>query len=358
MATGRRLPSGSWRCQVYSHTDPSGKRHYASFTAPTKREAELAAAQFAALEDKKPQTITFGKALDEYIEIKSNVLSPSTIREYKGVRNRSVQSLMDIPVSRLTQVDIQRAINTEADNHAPKTVRNVYGLITAVLRLYRPTFVPRCNLPQKKQPEIYIPTELEIKKLMQAVSGTEMEIPVLLAAFGPMRRGEICALRSDNVSDGFVHVCENMVMDENNNYVIKAPKTLAGDRYIDFPDFVMAALEAKRKELYGDGNGRLVNLTPMALTHRFEHVVKNAGLPRFHFHSLRHYSASILHTMMSDEYIMQRGGWATDSTLKQVYRHALDDKAREANAKANAYFERISHEISHATKKTAQVRGL
>jgi len=52
MATAKKLSSGSWRCQVYDHTDENGKRHYKSFTSsdPTpkgKRVAEKMAADFA-----------------------------------------------------------------------------------------------------------------------------------------------------------------------------------------------------------------------------------------------------------------------------------------------------------------------
>ena len=46
MATAKKLPSGSWRCQVYDYTDANGKRHYTSFPAPTKKEAEYKGAQF------------------------------------------------------------------------------------------------------------------------------------------------------------------------------------------------------------------------------------------------------------------------------------------------------------------------
>ena len=69
MATAKKLPSGSWRCLVYSHSEPvfdkdgkpvldkngkqKQKRIYESFTSddPTKagkREAERQAAEFAA----------------------------------------------------------------------------------------------------------------------------------------------------------------------------------------------------------------------------------------------------------------------------------------------------------------------
>ena len=59
-----------------------------------------------------------------------------------------------------------------------------------------------------------------------------MEIPVLLAAFGPMRRSEICALTSDQIDGNIVHVDRAIVLNENYQWVIKKPKSYAGDRYI------------------------------------------------------------------------------------------------------------------------------
>ena len=64
-----------------------------------------------------------------------------------------------------------------------------------------------------------------------------------------------------------------------------------------------------------------------------------AGLPDMRFHDLRHYQASILHALgVPDAYIMQRGGWKTDSTLKRVYRHAMRDKQSEFDQIATDYF--------------------
>ena len=40
MATAKKLPSGKWRALLYDYTDAQGKRHYESFTADTKKEAE------------------------------------------------------------------------------------------------------------------------------------------------------------------------------------------------------------------------------------------------------------------------------------------------------------------------------
>ena len=48
MATAKKLPSGSWRCLIYTGKDENGKRQYKSFTADSKKEAEFLAAAFLA----------------------------------------------------------------------------------------------------------------------------------------------------------------------------------------------------------------------------------------------------------------------------------------------------------------------
>ena len=37
------LPSGNFRVLALDYTEPDGKRHYKSFTAPTKKEARMLA---------------------------------------------------------------------------------------------------------------------------------------------------------------------------------------------------------------------------------------------------------------------------------------------------------------------------
>ena len=238
---------------------------------------------------------------------------------------------MDIKLSRITQVLIQEAINMESIKHSPKTVRNTHGLISAVLSQYRPDLRLTTALPKKVRPDLYIPSDAEIKRLIEYASGTEMELPVLLAAFGPMRRGEISALTTDNISGNRVHVCKNMVLNENRQWIIKHPKSYAGDRFIDYPDFAAE----KRQGI----TGNITALNPNMITDRFLNVLKMADLPHFRFHDLRHYSASIQHALgIPDAYIMQRGGWQTDGVLKAVYRHTMSDRQTEMNDRANAHF--------------------
>lgn len=353
MATAKKLKSGSWRCLVYDCTDESGKRHYKSFTSDDpspkgKRKAELMAAEYA-LDKKNPKQnndyLALKDAYCNYIDSRSNVLSPSTIREYKLLINNSFTDLMDKNIYSLTQEDIQIAINKESLNCSPKTVRNKHGLLSAVMKMYRPDFYLLSALPQKTKPQLYIPTDEEVKKLIDtAKSNEDMLIAILLAAFGPMRRSEICGLKISDITNGTAHVHRAVVLDENHNWIEKTTKSVAGDRFIPLPDFVLDKISHK--------DDKIVNLNPDGITHRFKTILKHSELPHFRFHDLRHYSASIQHALgISDAYIMQRGGWGNDAVLKNVYRHTLRDKTDEMNTLANAHFSELCNTKCNTNQK-------
>lgn len=336
MAKAKRLPSGNYRALVFDYVDDTGKRHYKSFTAPTAKEAQFLSAEYMLNKkiSKKEERKTLGEALDAYICNRESVLSPRTITDYKRTRKNDLQELMNIDIHDITQELVQAAINVDARKHSPKTVRNSHGLISAVLKEYRPDFALNTALPQKIRPNLYVPSDNDIKRLLSEVSETDMELPILLAAFGPMRRGEICALTISNILGNIVHVCCNMVRTQDGGWVIRQPKTYAGDRYIDYPDFVA--------EKWQGINGHVSTLTPNNITDRFTRILKRAGLPHFRFHDLRHYSASIQHALgIPDSYIMQRGGWGNDGVLKNVYRHTMSDRQKEMNAIANSHFEEL-----------------
>lgn len=350
MAKAKKLPSGSWRCQVYDYTDDKGKRHYKSFTCDDpspagRRKAECMAAQYA--QDKETRSRsekTFGQALTDYIAMREPVVSPRTILNYKRLQDKDLKVLCDIKIADITQEQIQEFVNQDAKSHSPKTVRDNHGLVAAVIKQERPEFALNTVLPKPVRTQLYIPSDEDVKKLIKLAANTDLELPILLAAFGPMRRGEICALDAENISGNVVHVCKNMVLSPDHTWVIKAPKSYAGDRFIDYPDFVAE----KWKHL----SGRITKLSPDNITTRFSRLLKSSGIPHFRFHDLRHYSASIQHALgIPDAYIMSRGGWGNDGVLKNVYRHAMTGKAQEMNKIANTYFSDMQHEMQHEKKE-------
>jgi len=353
MPTARKLPSGSWRCLVFSHyeiVDGKKKRIYKSFTSDDpsktgKKIAEQAAADFAVTrKTRKSSGVPFGSAVDQYISFRENVLSPSTINEYKRIRKKCCPDLMDVRLNDITQEMIQEEMNNLAKDVSAKTVRNVHGLISAVLRTYRSDFALRTDLPKKVRPKIYVPSDDDVSRLIEACRDTPMELPVLLAAFGPMRRGEISALTTDDIEGNTVHVCRSMVSDGSGGWTVRQPKTYSGDRFILYPDFVA--------EKWKDLSGNVTDLNPNEITHRFAHVLSNAGLPSFRFHDLRHYSASIQHALgIPDSYIMQRGGWKNDTVLKEVYRHVMEDETVKMNKIANDHFQDLCNTKCNTKRK-------
>ena len=92
----KKLPSGSWRVQVFSHYEYiqqkdgsiKKKRIYESFTCTDpsnrgKREAERLAAEYAANKERISRTdYTLKEAMEKYIASKENILSTTTIRGY------------------------------------------------------------------------------------------------------------------------------------------------------------------------------------------------------------------------------------------------------------------------------------
>lgn len=59
------------------------------------------------------------------------------------------------------------------------------------------------------------------------------------------------------------------------------------------------------------------------------------------FHDLRHFSVSIAHALgVGDQYIMHRHGFATDSTMKRVYRNEIDTYEKQANDVINDFYEK------------------
>lgn len=360
MAKAKKLPSGSWRCLVFSHyeyiTDKDGKqkkkRVYESFTCDDpspagKRKCEADAARFADEKEQKNLSsykFTFKEALEEYITERSQILSPASIRKYKSMQ-KNFADLDSIKLKDFSQSSVQIFINKMAATKSAKTVKDYHGLITAVLNRYQPDKVLQTTLPKKEHVERIIPTEEEIKLLIKFVKGTEMEVPIYLGAFGMMRRGEIAALKKDDIENNIIHVSKTMVLSDTNKWIVKAPKSYAGDRYVMVPQFVIDAFMAL------PGNG--IEMTPNIITSRFEHSLNQAGIIHFRFHDLRHYSASIQHALgIPDAYIMQSGGWGNDRVLKEVYRHTLSDTRKKMSNIAVDYFEAMQHEMQHDTKKT------
>ena len=83
-------------------------------------------------------------------------------------------------------------------------------------------------------------------------------------------------------------------------------------------------------------------MSPDLITNNFGRTLKRIGLPPFRFHDLRHYSVTIMHALgIPEAYIMERGGWKTNTVLNQVYRGTRSDFSKKYASQTNSYFDSI-----------------
>lgn len=317
-----KLPSGSYRVQKMI----DGKRYSLTFDhRPTQKDIAAAIQKKANAVNGK---MTFQDAALSYIDARTNTISPSTLREYKGTLKRLSNSFLYQTIDDITQNDVQKEINQLSKDRAAKTVRNYHGFIASVLAEFRPELLIRTKLPQKEKKEVYIPSSEEIKKLLEYAKGTQYETALYLGC-ASMRRSEICALTKDDIEGNIIHITKAMVMDENKNWVVKLPKTVESTRNIVVPNEVIEVIN--RVGLY-EGH-------PNSITDWMDATEKKLNMKHFSFHKLRHYFASQAHESgASDADIMKAGGWKTDYVMKAVYRHSLAD---DTSAVTSAVFDKI-----------------
>lgn len=336
MATARKIASGNYRCLVYIGKDNSGKRVYKSFTHKDKRKCERMADEYADMHRRVSDKYSFETAAERFVASRKAVLSPSTIRGYTNILNRlknDYSAFYRRSITGITKSVLQDLVNEMSETMSPKTVRNRIGFISSVLK-ESDMPVPNVVLPEKQKADLKIPDTKEVEKIIEAAKGTEMEIPILLAAFGPMRRSEIAALELDDISGNTIHVKRAVVIDESGNNVIKTTKTYDSNRYIPMSEKIIEKIIDK---------GYVTSLkNPQLISQRFEHIAKQAGCMGTRFHDLRHWCASYLHAQgVPDQYIMARGGWKTDRVMKAVYMHELSSEKNIWSEKINTKFEML-----------------
>lgn len=344
MATAKELPSGNWNIKVFDYIDKNGKRKYKSFTAKTKKEVNFIAAQYQLNKKRmsEPSNLTVGEAIDAYLDNKSNILSPSTLRVYRIYRRTRVQSIMNISLKNITQDKIQAAINEDARTVSPKTIRNAHGLLSAVFKEFYPDFVFHTVLPQKIKNEISVPSIENINTLITNCTSNELKKAIILAYTMGLRRSEICALKKTNINfdKKTITINKAIVRNELNEWKEKTTKTLSSTRTLQMPDLVYNILKSIDTD-------KVVNLTPAQISDNFTNLVKKSGLPPIRFHDLRHFNASMMLSLnIPDKYAMQIMGHSTNNMLKNVYQHIIQDKMNNAYSQVNDYLN-MQHEMQH-----------
>lgn len=327
MASVSKLPSGKYRARIsYKAGD---KYKVKCFTADTKKEVLRAAALFVPANN----ITTIGGMIEDYINTKKAVLSPSTVKAYLSMA-RTLKTRYT-PFWSLTEVS-QKDAQTLANQFSPKTARNIIGLVSSAVKFAGGSF-PAVTFPRWELRSDFIPRESDISLLLQEVKGTKMELPVLLGIMG-LRRSEAVAVTPDDLDGNMLHIHEAVVIAPDNSFVRKETKTRGSDRWILLPDNVADLLRQGAIELSVNSIGK-----------RFSQIVKRLGLT-MRYHDLRHFFASYCHNVLklSDAQVSRLGGWAPNSSaLRRHYVHSMrDDEVNQLVS--SAFFDTV---FDTATKK-------
>lgn len=349
MPNAKKLPSGNWRCRVYSHTDSSGKKHYESFTASTKVQAEMMASKFANDNDhKRSEDITVEQALKNYMESNRNVLSPSTLYGYEEAYKR-LKDFYHLRIRKVNSAQAQNVISHLVDKgYSPKTVKNTYAFFKASLAFSGAETNFRIHLPSTVKKPQNAPENEDIQVLYENANDT-MKLAILFGCLS-LRRGEISALKYGDLKDNALFVHSDMVWGTDRKWHYKeVPKTDASYRTVYLPDFML--------EMIGKGNPKdyIMDVKPNAIGNGFLRLKKKVGVD-IRFHDLRHYFASLAKVLdVPDTYTASLGGWRNGSkVLKEVYQNNIVSLNEVYAGKINKHLESMTRNMTRKNKKVAK----
>lgn len=335
----RKLPSGTWFIQL--RLGGASIPVSANTEKACIRQAQLLKSEYLAgkrqITPDANEEITLREACENFIESRKNALSPSTIRGYNYIVKNRFQDLMSRNVHTITETEWIVACNREAALCAPKTLSNAWRFISSVLRKELNILPPNVKLPQIPPNERPFLSAEEIRIFVDAIKGTDVEIPALLG-LSSMRRSEICALRWENVDlkNRLIHIKGAAVYDEMDVLVQKKTnKNTSSTRTIPIMmDELYHALCAAKQP-----RGLVVTCYPNVIRNRINRICEQNGLPKVGTHGLRHSFASLAkHLGMPEQLTMQIGGWSDYQTMRKIYTHiSQKDADSYKNAMSDFY---------------------
>lgn len=203
------------------------------------------------------------------------------------------------------------------------------------------------ELPKTKkyQAEVYTPEEVQV--LLSSVIDTDMEVAIALLVGLGLRRGEVLALRWQDVDfeKGRVCIRRNMVKVEG-EIIFKDPKTETSNREIELPSTLQKLLQSERKRYIANklrlganfkDNDLVVcwddgeYIKPDTLSQKFRRLTKEIGLKHIRLHDLRHTNATMMLELgVNIKVVQQRLGHASISTTMDIYSHVTEKVEKEA----------------------------
>ena len=308
-------------------------------------------------------SLTIGQWLDVWLaEIKGfDGTRPRTLTLYKGLAERYVKPVIGaVRLDKLSPAHVQRLVTETRNSRTARgtppsasTLRHVYKLVRNALGdAYRMELVTRNVATQVKAPPLNNNRRaslglVEAKRLLDVIDGERLEALYVLALATGLRRGELLALRWDDIDIGSrqLHVRRAMQRVDGRLRTVEL-KTSSSRRTVVLPRFAVRHLQEHEKRqdaerlALGDAwreHGLVFASTigtpiePRNVNRRWDELRRKAGLDWLRLHDLRHGCATFLLAQgVPARAIMEVLGHAEIGVTMNTYAHVLPVLRQEA----------------------------
>ena len=335
-----------------------------------KAEAELARLR-AELEPPKEvgdlsSDMLFADYLREWLEIAKGRLAVATYSSYAAMINKPIGPYFrqrNLTLRELEARHLQMFYSEMLRKVKPNTVIHYHAIIHSALKYAVKTdmlvqnVADKVDRPKKNSFQPVFLSAEEMQKMFEALRGTKLELPVLVAAFYGFRRGEVLGLKWDAIDfeRGTISVIRTVttitVDGKQTEIEQQSAKTKSSLRTLpligSFREYFLQVKEAQElnKQVCGncynheyDGFVFVDELGERMranyLTSAFPKFLEDHGLRRMRFHDLRHSCASLLLANgVPLKHIQEWLGHSDFTTTANIYAH-LDYKSKITSAQA------------------------
>ena len=359
----------------YRNAGGQRKTKWISLGLPEKGNKRKAEAELARLraEFEPPKEVgdlssdmLFADYLLEWLEIAKGRLAVATYSSYAAMIKRPVGPYLrqrNLTLRELEARHLQMFYSEMLRKVKPNTVIHYHAIIHSALKYAVKTDMLAQNVADKVdrakknsfQP-VFLSAE-EMQKMFEALRGTKLELPVLVAAFYGFRRGEVLGLKWDAIDfeRGTISVIRTVttitVDGKQTEIEQQSAKTKSSLRTLpligSFREYFLQVKEAQEldKQICGncynheyDGFVFVDELGERMranyLTSAFPKFLESHGLRRMRFHDLRHSCASLLLANgVPLKHIQEWLGHSDFTTTANIYAH-LDYKSKITSAQA------------------------
>ena len=359
----------------YRNAGGQRKTKWISLGLPEKGNKHKAEAELARLraEFEPPKEVgdlscdmLFADYLLEWLEIAKGRLAVATYSSYAAMIKKPVGPYFrqrNLTLRELEARHLQMFYSEMLRKVKPNTVIHYHAIIHSALKYAVKTdmlvqnVADKVDRPKKNSFQPVFLSAEEMQKMFEALRGTKLELPVLVAAFYGFRRGEVLGLKWDAIdfergTISVIRIVTTITVDGKQTEIEQqSAKTKSSLRTLpligSFREYFLQVKEAQElnKQICGNcynheydgfvfvdelGERMRVNY----LTSVFPKFLESHGLRRMRFHDLRHSCASLLLANgVPLKHIQEWLGHSDFTTTANIYAH-LDYKSKITSAQA------------------------